>query len=258
MAAPAVRAAMEAGSRRRLKQLGVTEAQAERAVELIAGRVPATSSRAGRAPRRARHPGRRPGDRPPARPRGDAGPRRPRRRTACSSRSTLPRRPTASARSTSSPAATTPPTPERPPTTSPTGPACQARHPPAGAVRDRGRPGPPRPPPGLRRTPARLARPHPHRPARTRQGRPPGRRHPPPGRPRERRRHRHLDPLRGESLISKGADPPDSAKGTVPFRWRLSPRGSRRGCGGGPVGAVTTSSSGPGGPSARGRAGRGR
>jgi hypothetical protein len=32
---------MEAGNRRRLKQLGVTEAQAERAVELIAGFVPA-------------------------------------------------------------------------------------------------------------------------------------------------------------------------------------------------------------------------
>ena len=46
--------------------------------------------------------------------------------------------------------------------------------------------------PGVRRAPARLARPHPHRPARARQARPSGRRHPAGGRARGRGRRRHV------------------------------------------------------------------
>ena len=76
---------------RRLRQLGVSEEQADRAVELDRGARAGEAPRARRAPRRARHPGRGPGDRPPRAPRRAAGPRRARPPSASSSRSSSAR-----------------------------------------------------------------------------------------------------------------------------------------------------------------------
>ena len=187
------------GSVRRLRQLGVSEAQAERAVELIVRAV----SDDGPLTREAL------AERLAARdiPVGGQAIVHLLHRAAMEGRVALDvdRRflrldlpaaaATATTPSTSSPAATTPPTRARRPTTSPTGPASHsatpARHPRRTARR---RPGTAAPAPGLRRAPARLARPLTHRPARVRPPRPPGRRHPAPDRARERRRRRHLDP----------------------------------------------------------------
>ena len=109
---------------RRLRQLGVSEEQADRAVELIAERVPATRPELashlaahdipveGQAIAHLVH-------RAALRGRVALTPDRVFVPSRC------PRRATATPRSTSSPAATPPATRARPPTTSPTGPACR-------------------------------------------------------------------------------------------------------------------------------------
>ena len=111
--------------------------------------------------------------------------------------------PTATPRSTSSPAATAPATPARRATTSPTGPACPcataASRRRARSTTARSRASAPR----LRRAAARLAGPLAHGPGRARLPRPPGRRHPR-RHARRRRRGRPGPPRRRiTSLILK-------------------------------------------------------
>ncbi len=202
---------MEAANVRRLKQLGVTEAQAERAVELIAARVPAKRAELAEHLGGARHPGRGSGDRPPARPRGDAGPRRAHAGARLRRRSTLPA------------------APDRDAALDELARRYYACH--AGATaddlaywsglpkRDCRQPGPtpvddgPVPrvsfPPSTSSCSAGATAPRPSRPSTP--ARPPGRRHPPPGDPRERRRRRHLDVARRVPF------PAFNLKGTVPY-----------------------------------------
>ncbi len=187
---------LEAGNRRRLKQLAVTEAQAERAVELIASAVPAT--RAVLKALLASHG---------IPVEGQAIVHLLARAAMRGRVAQTPERVFV--------ALELPPPPDRDRSLEELARRYYAAH--AGATADdlaywsglpkrdcrppqddAGEDGPvPRVLlPSLRRAAARLARSHPDRPRRARQGRPPGWRHPPPCHPRGRRRRRHLDGVR--------------------------------------------------------------
>ena len=198
VAAPAVRAAPGGDATcGGCGSSGVSEEQADRAVELIAERVPGQAPRARRAPRR----------RTASRSRARRSP------TSC----TAPR---CGAASRSRPSASSSPLALPAPGDRDAAldelarrycachagataddlaywsglPARDVRAPAAHAVDDG--PVPRVAAPGLRRAPARLARPHADRPRGARQAGPPGRRHPARGDPRGRRRRGHVDRAR--------------------------------------------------------------